>query len=221
EVEQLRGGGLVLVGRRARGGAVGGAAARSSGAARGDGAARGGRAVSVGVGRARGRGGFGPGEVVGQGGDGEHGAGGAEVVVPEAGGKAAVQGCGDLGGGALRAELRVLGLVGRLGVHLELGDEVPAGDGEAAESAGAGGELAGFAAHGQRPQLGVLGLLAVLAHPLGGEVGGAVLGGGAGADGGAAPGERQQAIAVDLAEAAAVGRALRVGARDLGEDSAS
>src|SRR5699024_5193475 len=91
EVEQLRGGGLVLVGRRARGGAVGGAAARSSGAARGDGAARGGRAVSVGVGRARGRGGFGPGEVVGQGGDGEHGAGGAEVVVPEAGGKAAVQ----------------------------------------------------------------------------------------------------------------------------------
>src|SRR5699024_1999662 len=53
------------------------------------------------------------------------------------------------------------------------------------------------------------------------EVGGAVLGGGDGADGGAAPGERQQAIAVDLDEAAAVGGALRVGARDLGEDPAS
>ena len=94
-------------------------------------------------------------------------------------------------------------------MDLELGDQVAPREGEAAEATGSGGELAGLAAQGQRPQLGVVGLLAVLAHALGGEAGGAVLVGGDGADGGAAPGQRHDPLAVQLDQGAAVGGALR------------
>src|SRR5699024_5555869 len=149
------------------------------------------------------------------GGDGEHGPGGAEVVVPAAGGEAGVERGGDLRVLGPAAELAELGLAGGLSVDPELGDQVAPGDGDAAETAGSGGELAGVAAHGQRPQLGVLGLLAVLAHALRGEEGGAVLGGGDRADGAAAAGEREQPLPVDLDERAAVGGALGVRARDL------
>lgn len=121
-----------------------------------------------------------------------------------------MEGGGHLGRRPLLHQTGVLGLVGRLGVHLELRDEMGTGQVEAAESAGPGGEFAGLAAHGQRPELGVLGLLAVLAHALGGKAGGAILGGDDRSDGGLSPGQGNGPPTVELHEGAAVRGALRV-----------